>query len=120
VPAQHAWERCLAATPHAGPDVWIHTDLMPGNLIMRGGRLTALIDLGEGQVGDPAVDLMPAWNLLSGPARATYRRVLDVDDAAWERPRLVNRAGRPRGRVLRQDQPEHVPSRDPDAGSSRR
>ncbi len=87
VRVQHAWERCLAATPRAGPDVWIHTDLMPGNLIMRGGRLTAVIDLGEGQVGDPAVDLMPAWNLLSGPARATYRRVLDVDDADWERGR---------------------------------
>jgi aminoglycoside phosphotransferase (APT) family kinase protein len=81
------WGDCLAAHPHAGPDVWIHTDLMPGNLLVDGGRLRAVIDLGPGAVGDPAVGLMPAWNLLPSPARATFREALGVADAMWRRGR---------------------------------
>jgi aminoglycoside phosphotransferase (APT) family kinase protein len=67
--------------------VWIHADLMPGNLLVRGGRLAAVIDLGAVTVGDPAVDLMPAWNLLTAEARSAYRAALGVDDAAWARGR---------------------------------
>jgi aminoglycoside phosphotransferase (APT) family kinase protein len=81
------WERCLATPLQAGPDVWIHADLMPGNLLLQDGRLAAVIDLGTVCVGDPAVDLMPAWNLLPAGARDTYRRALGVDDATWERGR---------------------------------
>ncbi len=81
------WRDCLAAPPHPGPDVWIHTDLMPGNLLVRAGRLSAVIDLGPGSVGDPAVDLMPAWNLLPPTGRAAFRAALGVDDAAWRRGR---------------------------------
>lgn len=80
------WKRCLEAPSDAG-DVWIHGDLMPGNLLVRDRRLTAVIDLGVVCVGDPAVDLMPAWNLLAGGARETYRRALGVSDATWERGR---------------------------------
>jgi aminoglycoside phosphotransferase (APT) family kinase protein len=53
----------------------------------RDGRLVAVIDLGTVGVGDPAVDLMPAWNLLTPGSRATYRDALGVDDATWERGR---------------------------------
>ncbi|MGH3647226.1 MAG: aminoglycoside phosphotransferase family protein [Micromonosporaceae bacterium] len=81
------WARCLKAPPHNAPDVWIHADLMPGNLLVRARRLAAVIDLGAVCVGDPAVDLMPAWNLLTPRAREIYRRALDVDDATWERGR---------------------------------
>jgi aminoglycoside phosphotransferase (APT) family kinase protein len=80
------WARCRD-TPPAGRDVWLHADLMPGNLLLRDGRLAAVIDLGAVAVGDPAVDLMPAWNLLPDRARDTYRRTLGVDDATWERGR---------------------------------
>jgi aminoglycoside phosphotransferase (APT) family kinase protein len=78
------WARCRDAEP-ASADVWIHADLMPGNLLSRDGRLAAVIDLEAMAVGDPAVDLMPAWNLLPAGARDTYRRALDVDDATWLR-----------------------------------
>ncbi len=81
------WERSLDTPLHGGPEVWVHADLMPGNLLLRDGRLAAVIDLGTVCVADPAVDLMPAWNLLPAGARATYRKALGVDDATWERGR---------------------------------
>jgi aminoglycoside phosphotransferase (APT) family kinase protein len=79
------WDECLQAPPHAGPDVLLHGDLMPGNLLVRDGRLTAVIDFGAASVGDPAVDLMPAWNLLPAGARETFRRSLGAGDAVWQR-----------------------------------
>ncbi|MET8366379.1 aminoglycoside phosphotransferase family protein [Micromonospora sp. NPDC005194] len=81
------WDRCRNARRDDPVDVWIHADLMPGNLLVRDGRLAAVIDLELVQVGDPAVDLMPAWNLLDPGSRETYRRALGVDDATWERGR---------------------------------
>jgi aminoglycoside phosphotransferase (APT) family kinase protein len=78
------WAACRDA-PAATGDVWIHADLMPGNLLSRDGRLAAVIDLEAMTVGDPAVDLMPAWNMLPAGARDTYRRALGVDDATWLR-----------------------------------
>lgn len=81
------WARCLDAPAHDAPAGWIHADLMPGNLLVRDGRLAAVIDLGAVCVGDPAVDLMPAWNLLPAGVRETYRRALGADDAIWERGR---------------------------------
>jgi aminoglycoside phosphotransferase (APT) family kinase protein len=83
-----AWGECLTlgvAEPVAA--VWIHADLMPGNLLTRQGRLAAVIDLGGAGIGDPAVDLMPAWNLLSREAREVFRDGLGVSDATWARGR---------------------------------
>ena len=77
------WRDCLDAPVHGGADVWLHADLMPGNLLVRGGRLAAVIDLDAVAVGDPAVDLMPAWNLLPAGAREQYRRAVGVDYALW-------------------------------------
>ena len=81
------WDSCLTVPRGAGRDVWIHADLMPGNLVVRDGRLVAVIDLGAVGIGDPAVDLLPAWTLLSARTRDRYRRTLQVDDAQWERGR---------------------------------
>jgi len=82
-----AWEDVLAADPWRGPPVWLHGDLMPGNLIVDAGRLTAVIDFGCLGVGDPACELMPAWNLFDGPARAAFRAALPYDDDTWRRGR---------------------------------
>ena len=81
------WERCLTVGGVTNRDAWIHADLMPGNLLMNGGRLTAVIDWGSAGVGDPAVDLMPAWNLFDRNSRETFRAALDVDRSIWERGR---------------------------------
>lgn len=80
-----AWDAALAAPAWAGPPVWLHGDLKPGNLLVQGGRLSAVIDFGALTLGDPAADLLPAWNLLDRPARQTFREALRVDDATWVR-----------------------------------
>ncbi|MGI5336765.1 aminoglycoside phosphotransferase family protein [Streptomyces sp. CA-181903] len=81
------WEDALGAPGEAGPPVWLHADLMPGNLLVAGGRLAAVIDFGCAGTGDPACDLFPAWNLLPSAAREVFRDALGVDDAAWRRGR---------------------------------
>jgi aminoglycoside phosphotransferase (APT) family kinase protein len=81
------WDDCLAAPYEGQGDVWIHADLMPGNLLVRDGRLAAVIDCEGLCVGDLAVDLMPAWSFLPAGPRDTFRRELAVDEAAWTRGR---------------------------------
>jgi aminoglycoside phosphotransferase (APT) family kinase protein len=85
--ATAAWDRALAAPPWTGAPVWLHGDLMPANLIVQGLRLTGAIDWGLLGLGDPAVDLAVAWNLLPARARALVREELGVDHATWERGR---------------------------------
>ena len=84
-PLEAVWVDALAAP--LAPSCWIHTDLMPGNLLVRDGGLAAVLDCEDVAVGDPAVDLLPAWNLLDPPARARFRAALRVDDDAWRRGR---------------------------------
>lgn len=82
------WEDALRAPVRDEPSVWLHADLMPGNLLVDGdGRLTSVIDFGCTGVGDPACDLFPAWNLLPAGAREIFREALGVDDATWRRGR---------------------------------
>lgn len=81
------WEEALRAPGWDGPPVWLHADLMPGNLLINGGRLASVIDFGCVGVGDPACDLFPAWNLLPDDAREVFREALAVDDATWIRGR---------------------------------
>ena len=81
-----AWEAALAAPAWDGPPVWLHGDLArPGNLLVAGGRLSAVIDFGCLGVGDPASELAAAWALFSGESRAAFRAALPFDDATWAR-----------------------------------
>lgn len=82
-----AWEAALGTPDWDGPPVWLHGDLMPGNLLVDGGRLVAVIDFGCTGVGDPACDLFPAWNLLPAEGRRAFREALGVDGATWNRGR---------------------------------
>jgi len=82
-----SWDESLDAPVWTGDDVWLHGDLLPGNLLVVGGRLSAVIDWGPLNVGDPACDLQPAWNVFTGQSRDVYRAELAVDDASWLRGR---------------------------------
>jgi aminoglycoside phosphotransferase (APT) family kinase protein len=59
----------LHAPVHAGPAVWMHGDLHPGNVLVHGGRIAAVIDWGDMCAGDPAGDLQVAWMLFGPSAR---------------------------------------------------
>lgn len=82
-----AWETCLAAPEWKHSPVWIHGDLQAGNLLARNGRLCAVIDFGCLGVGDPACELIVAWNFLDAEGREALRSELSIDDATWERGR---------------------------------
>lgn len=83
-----AWDRLLTAPAWDGSKpVWLHGDVAPGNLVVRGSSLIAAIDWGGLGVGDPANDLQVAWNLFTPRARAAFSQRLDVDDATWDRAR---------------------------------
>ena len=82
-----SWAESLSAPEWDRPDVWVHGDLLPGNLLVADGRLSAVIDFGGLNVGDPACDLQPAWNIFSGDSRQRFRAELGADDASWLRGR---------------------------------
>jgi aminoglycoside phosphotransferase (APT) family kinase protein len=81
------WEAALQAPAWRDPPVWIHGDLQSGNLLTQQGRLSAVIDFGCLGVGDPACDLIVAWNFLSAETREVFRVALPVDEATWTRGR---------------------------------
>jgi aminoglycoside phosphotransferase (APT) family kinase protein len=120
-----SWEGSLRAPAWDGPEVWVHGDLLPGNLLAAGGRLSAVIDFGCLNVGDPACDLQPAWNLFAGSSRRTFLAELGGDEAArlrgrgwvlsqavialpyyWDtNPGIVRQAAHGLGQVLADDVP---------------
>ena len=85
--ATAAWDAALVAPAWTGPAVWVHGDLLPGNLLVRDGRLAGVLDWGSVGVGDPACDLVAAWGVLPAQAWEIFRQRLDVDDATWARGR---------------------------------
>jgi aminoglycoside phosphotransferase (APT) family kinase protein/GNAT superfamily N-acetyltransferase len=77
-----------AAAPGADVRVWLHGDLHPRNLLVRDGRLTAVLDWGDLCAGDPATDLAIAWLLLDAHGRASLRAAYGgTDEATWTRAR---------------------------------
>jgi aminoglycoside phosphotransferase (APT) family kinase protein len=85
--ATAAWERALQAPAWSGTPVWIHTDLLRPNLLVRDGRLCAVLDFGGAGVGDPAADVIAAWSVFNQIGRGGFRHALQVDDGTWDRAR---------------------------------
>jgi aminoglycoside phosphotransferase (APT) family kinase protein len=85
--ANRVWQAALDAGPWPDGPRWIHGDLLEGNLLVSGDRLSAVIDWGALGVADPAPDVTPAWTLFDGASRERYRALLGVDDATWARAR---------------------------------
>jgi aminoglycoside phosphotransferase (APT) family kinase protein len=84
-----AWDDALGAPAWDGSPTWIHADLLRPNLLVRDGRLVAVIDFGGAGVGDPATDVIAAWSVFGPTGRAAYRAELDVDDGTWARARGI-------------------------------
>ncbi|MDN3495789.1 aminoglycoside phosphotransferase family protein [Planococcus sp. APC 4015] len=84
--ARAVWTDAMNTEITSSP-VWFHGDIAPGNLLLRDGRLSAVIDFGTSGVGDPACDLAIAWTVLDHPARAVFRDGMPWDEATWIRGR---------------------------------
>ena len=93
--ATAVWEEALAASPWPHAPVWVHGDLLPGNVLVSdgcaegraaGGDVVGLIDWAAPGLGDPACDAMVAW-ALPARAREIFRERAGFDDATWTRAR---------------------------------
>ena len=84
--AREVWDAALA-TSWDRPPVWFHGDIASGNLLVRDGRLSAVIDFGTSGVGDPACDLVIAYTFFAGDSRETFRAAVGQDRDTWARAR---------------------------------
>lgn len=86
--AARLWARALRADREE-PDVWLHGDLHPGNVIATAaGGLAGVIDWGDMCAGDPATDLAALWMLVRSPeARAAAAARLGTARACLDRAR---------------------------------
>lgn len=81
---RQVWSR-FRELPRTGADVMSHGDLIPGNVLVAGDRLSGVLDTGGFGPADPALDLVSAWHLLRPGPREVLRKTLDCDDLEWER-----------------------------------
>ena len=81
------WETMRALPRGGAGDVMSHGDLIPGNVLVSGGRLAGILDVGDLGPADPALDLVAAWHLLEDGPRQALRDDLQCDDLEWERGR---------------------------------
>lgn len=82
--ATRVWEQALAAEAWPREPVWVHGDLLPGNVIVEGTTVVAVIDWSATGLGDPACDAMIAWSLPPA-ARSRFRQRLAIDGDTWAR-----------------------------------
>ena len=80
----NVWNDALSTVWEHAP-VWVHGDVAAGNLLVKDGRLSAVIDFGCLGVGDPACDLVMAWTFFEEPCRERFRLANDLDAATWRR-----------------------------------
>ena len=83
-PLRRTWA-AMRVLPRTARDVMTHGDLIPGNVLVCGGRLAGVIDVGDLGPADPALDLVGAWHLLEARPRQALRDDLDCTDLEWER-----------------------------------
>ena len=83
-PLRRLWSE-LRELPPSGDDVMTHGDLIPGNVLVRDGRLAGVIDVGGLGPADRALDLVAAWHLLEPGPRQALRTDLQCSDVEWAR-----------------------------------
>lgn len=82
--AASLWQDALSSEWHLSP-VWVHGDIAIGNILVQSGRLQAIIDFGQLAIGDPACDLVIAWNFFSSEERELFKNAVQLDNDTWIR-----------------------------------
>lgn len=80
------WKLALDSKWDSDP-VWIHGDIAPGNLLVKDGKLCAVIDFGILGVGDPSCDAAMAWTFFDENSRKIFKNVINMDEKTWNRAR---------------------------------
>lgn len=80
------WQAALSSQWRK-PAVWLHGDIAAGNLLVRNGALSAVIDFGLISIGDPACDLAIAWTFFNDDSRRSFHAALPLDRQTWQRGR---------------------------------
>jgi len=75
----------LRDLPEVDADTMCHRDLTPPNVLVEGGRLVGILDVGAFGPADPALDLVAAWHLLEAEPRDVLRTTLGCSDIQWAR-----------------------------------
>lgn len=80
------WQLALCSKWEREP-VWVHGDIAPGNLLVKNGKLCAVIDFGILGVDDPSCDAAMAWTFFDTNSRNVFKNVLNFDENTWHRAR---------------------------------
>lgn len=72
------WEAALK-TQWNKPPVWVHGDMNESNLLVEKGKLSAVIDFGMLNIGDPACDLAIAWTFFDEICREAFLSRMSYD-----------------------------------------
>lgn len=78
------WERAISSKWNNSP-VWVHGDLSAGNILIKHNKLSAVIDFGCMSIGDPACDLVIAWNFFTEESRRIFKSMMQLDSNTWYR-----------------------------------
>jgi aminoglycoside phosphotransferase (APT) family kinase protein len=80
------WNLALESKWSKDP-VWVHGDIAPGNILVKEGKLNAIIDFGVLGIGDPACDAAMAWTFFDDNSRKLFKNALNMDEETWNRAR---------------------------------
>jgi len=85
--ATRVFDAGVAVSP-ARERVWLHGDLHSRNVLIKGGRLAAVLDWGDMTAGDAATDLAAVWWLFDLTAHSDFWTAYrPVTAATWHRAR---------------------------------
>ncbi|WP_231726309.1 phosphotransferase [Rickettsia rhipicephali] len=81
------WAKALNSSQWNKKPVWIHGDFASGNIIIKNGKLNAVIDLEVWVLVILLVYLVIIWTFLQNEAREIFKEQLALDDDTWARAR---------------------------------
>lgn len=81
---ENIWNTALQSKYEDKP-VWVHGDVAIGNLLVKDGKLSSVIDFGILGTGDPACDYVMAWTFFDSESRQVFKEELNCDEETLNR-----------------------------------